>query len=313
MMIMDNERNFTNRVVMVRPAHFGYNPETAENNAFQSSDGAGDVLKIKSRAESEFDQLVEKLIANGIQVMVFHDNPNEIKPDAVFPNNWFTTHADGTVVTYPMYAEARRKERDPQLLDELTSEFQLNQKIELESNESENRFLEGTGSMILDRENRVVYACISERTESGLLSDWAEKLGYETVSFTAVDPLGLPIYHTNVIMTLGNGFVILCLECIPDQEEKINLTNKLEKSGYEIVEISFEQVKQFAGNMLQLINSENNPILAMSSSAYRSLTASQKEKILQFTTIVHSDIPTIEKYGGGSVRCMIAENFLQPR
>ncbi|TVQ48404.1 MAG: amidinotransferase [Saprospirales bacterium] len=307
---MENENNFTNKVIMVRPAHFGYNAETAANNAFQNSEGAGDVLKIKSRAESEFDQLVQKLTDKGIQVKVFQDNPDEIKPDAVFPNNWFTTHADGTVVTYPMYAEARRKERDPELIEELKGDFILNKQIAFEEKESLNQFLEGTGSMILDRENKVSYACISERTDEKLLNEWAVKMGYQTVTFTSVDPSGLPVYHTNVIMTLGKGFVVLCLECIPDVNERKKLTDVLNRYEYKIIEITFEQVKQFAGNMLQLIGQDDQPVLAMSSSAYRSLSADQRALILSYSSIVHSDIPTIEKYGGGSVRCMIAENFL---
>lgn len=310
---MQKERNFTNKVVMVRPAHFGYNPETAENNAFQSAEGAEDVLKIKKKAEQEFDQLVDKLNSKGLQVLVFQDNPDVLKPDAVFPNNWFTTHSDGTIVTYPMFAEARRKERDPELIEELKTDFIVKNQISFEDNETNDRFLEGTGSMILDRENKVVFACISERTEEKLLNEWAKKMGYQSVTFTAVDPSGLPVYHTNVIMTLGKGFVVLCLECIPNQDEKDKLTKALNDHGYEIVEITFEQVKQFAGNMLQLIGNEDQPVLAMSSSAYRSLSSAQKELILSYTSIVHSDIPTIEKYGGGSVRCMIAENFLSKK
>lgn len=298
---------------MVRPAHFGYNPETAENNAFQSAEGAEDVLKIKKKAEQEFDQLVDKLNSKGLQVLVFQDNPDVLKPDAVFPNNWFTTHSDGTIVTYPMFAEARRKERDPELIEELKTDFIVKNQISFEDNETNDRFLEGTGSMILDRENKVVFACISERTEEKLLNEWAKKMGYQSVTFTAVDPSGLPVYHTNVIMTLGKGFVVLCLECIPNQDEKDKLTKALNDHGYEIVEITFEQVKQFAGNMLQLIGNEDQPVLAMSSSAYRSLSSAQKELILSYTSIVHSDIPTIEKYGGGSVRCMIAENFLSKK
>ena len=310
---MQKERNFTNKVVMVRPAHFGYNPETAENNAFQSAEGAEDVLKIKKKAEQEFDQLVDKLNSKGVQVLVFQDNPDVLKPDAVFPNNWFTTHSDGTIVTYPMFAEARRKERDPELIEELKTDFIVKNQIPFEDNETNDRFLEGTGSMILDRENKVVFACISERTEEKLLNEWAEKMGYQSVTFAAVDPSGLPVYHTNVIMTLGKGFVVLCLECIPDQDEKDKLTKALNERGYEIVEITFEQVKQFAGNMLQLIGNEDQPVLAMSSSAYRSLSPAQKGRILSYTSIVHSDIPTIEKFGGGSVRCMIAENFLSKK
>lgn len=295
---------------MVRPAHFGYNPETAENNAFQSSAGAGDIGEIKSRAEREFDDLVEKMRNAGIEVWVHEDTRHVVKPDAIFPNNWFTTHEDGTLITYPMYSPVRRLERDPVIIEKLKAEFEVGNRIEMERFELDSKYLEATGSMILDRINKKAYACISERTHHSVLEEFSKKFGYEVVSFEAIDPKGIPVYHTNVIMTLGAGFAIVCMDCIPDAEERNKVRTKLEASGIEVVEITFEQVVQYAGNMLQLLNAQGNPVLAMSSSAFRSLTPAQKATLEKYTEIVHSDIPTIEKFGGGSVRCMIAENFL---
>ena len=298
---------------MVRPAHFGYNPETAENNAFQSSIGSEDIGKIKSRAEREFDDLVDKMRNAGIDVWVHEDTRQVVKPDAIFPNNWFTTHDDGSLITYPMFSPVRRLERDPVIIEKLKTEFAVSNRIVLEDYESDNKFLEGTGSLILDRKNKKAYACISQRTHPAILQDFSEKFGYEVISFKAVDPKGVPVYHTNVIMTLGAGFVIICMECITDESDRKKVRSKLDAAGLELVEISFEQVLQFTGNMLQMKNDKGHPVLAMSSSAFRSLTSEQKSTLRKYTEILHSDIPTIEKFGGGSVRCMIAENFLPAR
>jgi len=298
---------------MVRPAHFGYNPETAKNNAFQSSIGSEDIGKIKSRAEREFDDLVDKMRTAGIDVWVHEDTRQVVKPDAIFPNNWFTTHDDGSLITYPMFSPVRRLERDPVIIEKLKTEFAVSNRIVLEDYESDNKFLEGTGSLILDRKNKKAYACISQRTHPAILRDFSEKFGYEVISFEAVDPKGIPVYHTNVIMTLGAGFAILCVECITDEADRKRVRSNLDAAGLELVEISFEQVLQYAGNMLQMVNDKGHPVLAMSSSAFRSLTAEQKSTIRKYTEILHSDIPTIEKFGGGSVRCMIAENFLPAR
>lgn len=305
-----NNKNFTHKVLMVRPANFGFNAETAANNAFQNIEGAENVIQIKSNALSEFDQLVGKLREAGVNVIVFNDRPEPAKPDAVFPNNWFTTHVEGKLVTYPMFSIARRNERDPEIIELLAQSHQITEQISLEDAEEDNVFLEGTGSMIIDRKNRLVYACLSERTDKGLLEEFCEKFNYRPVTFTAVDPNGLPIYHTNVIMALGDGFVVICLECIPDQEEVAKLKEHFSQTGLEVITISFDQVCSFAGNMLQLKSSDGQNILAMSTAAFNVLDPSQKESLGKYTHLVHSDISTIEKYGGGSVRCMIAEVFL---
>ncbi|TVR82638.1 MAG: amidinotransferase [Saprospirales bacterium] len=302
--------NFTHKVLMVRPANFGFNAETAANNAFQNQEGAENAEEIRKNALGEFDRLVETLKGEGVEVLVFEDRPIPAKPDAVFPNNWFTTHEDGRLVTYPMFSPVRRNERDPEIIKFLSSSHDILDIVGLEGFEAQNVFLEGTGSMIIDRANKLVYACLSQRTDEVLLKAFCEKFNYTPVTFTAVDPQGMPIYHTNVIMALGDGFVVICLECIPDKKEEKKLENHFAKTGLEVIPISFEQVLHFAGNMLQLKSRKGKRILAMSTAAFNSLNTAQKKSLEKYTKLVHSDISTVEKYGGGSVRCMIAEVFL---
>lgn len=305
--------NFTNNILMVRPANFGYNIETAENNAFQLASEEEHPADIKELARAEFDMLVVRLRSVGIGVTVFEDSDEVVKPDAVFPNNWFTTHRDGTVVTYPMFSPARRNERDPRVIDALRKDFEVMSEIPLESYESKGQFLEGTGSVVLDRKNKVAYACLSERTSKELFEEFCKRMDFKPMSFQATDPRGLPIYHTNVMMALGAGYVIVCKECIRDEEDRKKLGKSFGDCGLEIIDISFEQLTQFAGNMMQLISGNGQPLLAMSSSAFYSLTQSQKEKLKKYSRLLHSQIDIIEKYGGGSVRCMIAEIFLKPK
>ncbi len=303
-------RNFTDTVLMVRPANFGYNPETAENNAFQSKEGADKTTTIKNRARREFDELVLRLETAGVNVLVHDDNPVPEKPDAVFPNNWFTTHENGTLITYPMYSPARRNERDPAIIQRIQREFTVKNHIQFEGYEQKDRFLEGTGSMILNRKEGIVYACLSERTNEALLDEFCSKMNYRPVVFNATDQEGMPIYHTNVIMALGKGFVVICMECIGNPGQRQILLDSFKNSRLELVDISFEQVTNFAGNMLQVENRNGDPILAMSTSALQSLTPSQMTILEKHSQLLDSDISTIEKYGGGSVRCMIAEIFL---
>ena len=305
--------NFTDTILMVRPAHFGYNPETAGNNAFQLEEGSHRTGLIKEKAQQEFDGIAENLKEHGVIVHVFEDNPKVIKPDAVFPNNWFTTHENGVLITYPMFAPARRKERDPAVIEYLKKLFVINDHIRMEQHEDDGKYLEGTGSMILDREGGVVYACLSDRTHESLLEKFCEKMNYRALVFSATDPSGLPVYHTNVIMALGNGFVVACMECVTNKADRDALLAEFKASHLELVDISFDQVLNFAGNMLQLRNRSGDPLLAMSTSAFQSLTDQQKRVLKDRTALVHSDISTIEKYGGGSVRCMIAEIFLSER
>lgn len=300
----------TSRILMVRPAHFGFNEETAESNAFQTLDKSLHEEEIQQKALQEFDNFVSLLRGNGVDILVFEDTPEPVKPDAVFPNNWVTFHADGTVMTYPMLSKVRRLERRQDMLDDLSASFRISRKIHLEEYEHVGKILEGTGSMILDRKNKLVYACLSPRTSAELLDHFCDLLGYEAVAFHAVDGEGKEIYHTNVMMALGETFVVICMESVPDPVENERLVQKFRETGKDIIEISYDQMMHFAGNMLQVRGQDDQPLLVMSGQAYRSLTQDQVQHIEKHTRILSADIPTIETYGGGSVRCMMAEVFL---
>lgn len=302
----------TSKVFMIRPANFGYNEQTAENNYFQTKADESQSEGIKLQAVVEFDNMVQVLQSEGVHVDVFQDTQTPLKPDAVFPNNWISTHANGKIITYPMYSFNRRIERREDIVENLRLNFDVNEKISFEQNEAKGRILEGTGSMIFDRENKIAYACISERTDSELFEEFCESIGYTPVSFVALDKSGAPIYHTNVMMALGDQYVVICLECIVDAIEKAKVLDSLEKTGKTIVDITLDQVNAFAGNMLQL-EGKNGSILVMSQTAFNSLEDSQIEVLSGYSKIVTPNIDTIEKYGGGSVRCMIAENFLNKK
>lgn len=297
----------TSRVVMIRPAAFGYNAETAANNAFQQAPDVA-AMDLANRARAEFDALVDTLRREGVHVTVFEDTMDPAKPDAVFPNNWISLHQNGAVVTYPMFSRLRRLERRPDIIDRLAEEFRVGQRIHFESWEENDVYLEGTGSMILDRQHRIAYACTSVRTDADLLRTWCAEMGYQPVLFEAVLH-GQPIYHTNVMMAIGEGIAVICLEVIPeDQRERVML--QLQRTGHDVVLLSARQVDEFAGNMLALRAGDGAQIMVMSSRAFRSLIPEQVEAIGRHARIVHSDVAAIELAGGGSVRCMIAENFL---
>lgn len=295
---------------MVRPAHFGYNEQTAGNNVFQKNDFALSLTQIQNKATSEFDQLVFRLRKAGVNVFVVEDTHDPVKPDAVFPNNWISFHQDGTVITYPMFAPIRRFERREEILDDLRQQFQLNDWVHFEQFEAENKFLEGTGSMILDRVNKVVYACVSPRTDAGLVHELCRRISFEPILFKAVDNEGIDIYHTNVMMTVGEFFVVICLDTVVEGVQKEKLLEKFKVTNKEIIEISFDQMLAFAGNMLQVRNDVGDTFLVMSEQAFGSLTKDQISRMEKHTNILHSAIDTIEKYGGGSARCMMAEVFL---
>ena len=297
-------------IMMVRPAHFGFNPETAENNAFQSNEGDLTVQQISEAAIEEFDAFVEKLRAYQIDVLVIEDTEVPFKTDAVFPNNWVSFHEDGLVVTYPMYSPNRRLERRADIIEALGEKFKIDTWIKLENHESGGRFLEATGSMILDRTNQIAYACRSERTHPELFADFCESMNFEPILFTAQDENGQDIYHTNVMMAVGEKLAIICLESLPDEAERNLVEQRLRESDKEIIAISFAQVSAFAGNMIEVKNREGENFLIMSSAAYHSLDMQQTERILAHTAIIHSSLTQIEKYGGGSARCMRAESFL---
>lgn len=300
----------TNHILMVHPAHFGFNPETAASNAFQIQDLSPKPEDISRSAVEEFDAFVASLRSEGVDVIVVQDTDQPVKPDAVFPNNWVTFHEDGTVVTFPMLSEARRLERREDILQSLGERFEISRRIHLEAYEQQGKFLEGTGSMIIDRLNGLVYACASPRTNPDLLAEFAQVMGYQPVVFKAVDAEGIEIYHTNVMMAMGNDFVVICRSSIASAGEWATLENHFKETGKEIVEISLPQMMSFAGNMLQVRGKDNEPLLVMSSEAYQSLEKRQIEQLERHTRILHHPIPTIERYGGGSVRCMMAEVFL---
>lgn len=307
---MDQRQQTTSNILMIRPANFGFNEETAANNSFQTKAKVLTPDQVKKRAIEEFDNFVAKMREEGINVIVMDDTEEPIKPDAVFPNNWVTFHQDGVVITYPMYSEIRRKERREDVLENLKDQFKIEGTFRLEKFEAENRFLEGTGSMILDRVNKICYACTSPRTEEGLLDIFCELGHYQKAAFQSVDANGEDIYHTNVMMALGEDFVVIGLSTIKDESQRKMLLDLFEKTNKEVIDISFEQILSFAGNMLQVRNEKGETYLVMSQQAFESLTDEQIKKIEMRTKILYSPIEAIETLGGGSARCMMAEVFL---
>ncbi|MEL6256936.1 MAG: arginine deiminase-related protein [Bacteroidota bacterium] len=303
-------KQITAHILMVRPANFGYNAETAENNAFQKNDQSLSKEEIKKRAIEEFDAFVSTMRNAGIDIIVAQDTEEPLKTDAVFPNNWLTTHENGAVITYPMYSEMRSRERREDIIEDLGERFEVKDRFHLEGGESQNLYLEGTGSLILDRPNKLAYACTSERTSVKLLDKFCSFTGYNKVLFQAVDRNGIPIYHTNVMMAMGETFVVICMDSIRDPDQNQALRRLFANKEKELIDISLEQMEAFAGNMLQVRNEAGDTFLVMSSQAYGSLRQEQIDKILQHTQILHSPLDIIETYGGGSARCMMAEVFL---
>lgn len=293
-------------IVMVEPISFGFNEETASNNYFQQNVS---IEKVQVKAYDEFEKFVETLKSNGILVHVIKDTINPKTPDAVFPNNWISFHEDGKVVLYPMFARNRRAERKQTVLDQISTIFHPKETIDLTYFEEKNLFLEGTGSMVLDRVNKIAYACLSDRTDKEVLEVFCLTFGYESKLFHAVDQEDKPIYHTNVLMCVADRFAVVCLKAIKDFEEQEMLINSLEESGKEIIEISFDQMKHFCGNMLQVSNADGVRFLVMSSQAYEHLTEDQIQTIQFYSNIIHSPLETIETIGGGSARCMMAEVY----
>ncbi len=297
---------------MIRPANFGFNDQTAANNAFQSTDTIKDTEALKQVAKGEFDQMVALLRSKGIDVMVINDTENPVKPDAVFPNNWISFHENGALITYPMYAPNRRIERREDIIESIGQKFKIRNRYSFEFYEDEDEafFLEGTGSMIFDRKYNVVYACISQRTDAVLIDKFNVLMDTESVVFHALDKHDKEIYHTNVMMALGEDFVVICMDSITKEDSKIQLRKMFEKTKKEIITISMTQMEKFAGNMLEVKNDDGERYLCMSQKAYDSLTKDQKQKLESKTNLLPIAIPNIEKYGGGSVRCMMAEIFL---
>lgn len=300
----------TDTIMMIRPASFGFNEQTAKNNVFQSEDSTLSQEQISAKAIEEFDKMVEILRSKDIKVIVIQDTEEPKKPDAIFPNNWISFHANGSVITYPMYAPNRRIERREDIIEQLGKEFDIEKRYSFEHYESEDMFLEGTGSMLLDRENKIVYACLSERTDIRLVDKFCVLTGYSKVTFNAVDRNQKPIYHTNVMMALAEDFCVVVLDSITDEAERSKLLISLERTGKEIIDISHYQMEAYAGNMLQVKNENGNTYMVLSKSAYDSLNAGQVKRLETMTDLLPIDIETIETIGGGSVRCMMAEVFL---
>ncbi len=292
---------------MIRPVSFAYNAQTAVNNAFQLD---GYDKGAQEKALKEFDAFVNLLRSNNIDVLVVDDTPEPHTPDSIFPNNWISFHDDGKVLLYPMYAENRRLERKPLVLNEIRKRFAVKKVIDLSGFEKEGRFLEGTGSMVLDREKRIAYACLSSRTDERLLQQFCDEMHYHKVAFDAVDSNGRAIYHTNVMMCVGDHYVVICLESIRSADQREKVIQTIINSGKELIEISRGQMNHFAGNMLQVNDVKGNRLLVMSTQAYQSLNESQTSKLESYNRIIHSSLISIETNGGGSARCMMAEIYL---
>ena len=305
----------TSTLLMVKPHGFDYNTETAEDNHFQTGGKALSSSEITRQALDEFEAFVKEINAKGIEVIVYDDLATKATPDAVFPNNWFSTHMNGTVYLYPMFAPNRREERRQEVLNLLTQEygFSVDRIMDLSKHEEVGLFLEGTGSMILDRPNRIIYAALSERTSKELLKQYAQEIGYALIAFTSyhnVNQKEVLIYHTNVMLCVAEDYCVVCLECIKNLTERKVVVESLKKTNKTIIEISLDQIDHFAGNMLEANNKANESFLIMSSRAYHSLSSEQIKQIEQYSKIIHTPLTTIENYGGGSARCMLAEIFL---
>jgi len=308
---MQTDQQTTKYVFLVRPLHFGSNPETAGSNAFQQniSNPAGE---IQSRALAEFDGVFQALRSAGVIPIVFDDTDAPAKPDAVFPNNWVSFHSDGSVYLFPMEAPSRRLERRVDIVETLSEAngFHVRDIIDLSAAENDGLFLEGTGSMVLDRVNRVIYAALSSRTHMSVLADFAQQADYEITAFDAVDSAKRPVYHTNVMMAIGTEFAVICADAVTDSVKRETVLARLAAGGREIVKISIQQMESFAGNLLELATESGEPVIILSGTAYGALTADQRNSLSRFGRILPVAIDTIEKVGGGGVRCMLAEVFL---
>ena len=299
-------------ILMIRPSNFGYNPLTARSNAFQIQDARIDPTEISQAAREEFDHFHEHLIENNIEVIVFEDKDGSVLPDSVFPNNWISLHHDGTVVLYPMMAENRRLERRMDILPDLQNKYGYNilKILDYTNHELDGQYLEGTGSVVFDYANGIAYANRSDRTDEQVFNKLCADLGYKGIFFDAVDPDGNDIYHTNVMMCLGTRFVVICLDSIPDESMKLKLLHSFEETGHEVIDISFRQLNDFAGNMIEILDRDKQPVIVMSERSYHSLSTDQIKRLSGYGTILSSPIPQIQKYGGGSARCMIAGIYL---
>lgn len=306
-----HESQLANCVLMIRPARFESNPQTAESNRFQGGTGASPQEQ-QEAALRQFEALVSALRESGVDVIVVDDTEEPHTPDSIFPNNWVSFHADGRVVLYPMAAENRRGERRMDIIDRLDAlyGFQISEIVDLSDHETESHFLEGTGSMVLDRANRIAYACLSSRTHLDVLADFGQRMDYDIVAFEAVDRDGVPVYHTNVLMNVGEAIAVVCDAAIPRDDQRAAVLERLRSTGHEVLRLDFDQLEAFAGNMLELRSSDGERVIAMSRRAYDCLHDDQLESLRRNGRIVTAAIDDIEDSAGGSVRCMLAEVHL---
>ena len=291
-------------IMMIEPVSFGFNEETAANNYFQRKE---DIDDAQSKALVEFKRFVEHLQSHDIDVLVVQDTLSPLTPDSIFPNNWISIHEEGKMILYPMYAKNRRQERKQTVIDAVKNSVDINEVVDFTHFESNQKYLEGTGSMVLDRKNKIAYACISERTDETLFMTFCKKMNYTPVLFHAHDQRGLMIYHTNVLMCMADRYVVICLDAVYDQAEREQLIEQFTATQKEVINISFHQMDHFCGNMLQVKNKHGEYFLVMSTQAFKHLDADQVKRLEAYQPIIHSDITTIETLGGGSARCMMAE------
>jgi hypothetical protein len=296
-------------LLLIRPVRFDYNPMTAVNNTFQKRSDASDNQR---KALQEFNGLASCLNEHDIDTLIVEDTMDPHTPDSIFPNNWISFHKDNTIVLYPMFAENRRLERKQSVLESIKANFVVDKVIDYSKYEEEGRYLEGTGSFVLDRTNRIAYACRSPRTDDELFKIFCTQFGYQAVLFNAFDENGQEIYHTNVMMCVADQYIVINMDCVGEQDRPI-LSTIFKETDKTVIEISFEQMNHFAGNMLQVENRKNDKFLVMSTQAFNSLNQEQKMKLTAFNPLIHAPLNTIESNGGGSCRCMLAEVDLFPR
>jgi len=301
--------NIPHGLLMVRPASFEFNVETADSNTFQQK-GAFDPGLLQQRVLSEFDEVTAVLKKNKISLLVVEDTPSPQKPDALFPNNWISTHPDGLIITYPMMAVSRRSERREDIIKLLKTRYTVSRVWDISGAEWDNKFLEGTGSIVFDHAHQVAYACRSPRTNDVLLGDVCRQIGYQSILFDSVDEKKVPVYHTNVMMWVGEKMAAVCIDSLHLESDQDKVLDRLSETNHKIIAISYAQMNAFAGNMLEVQNEEGQLFILMSQTAYQTLLPGQINEMSKYAEPIIVSVDTIEKYGGGGIRCMLADIYL---
>ncbi len=296
-------------VLMVRPASFGFNSQTSFTNAFQQDRNTEKALTVSAKALAEFTTMVDTLTAHDVDVIVVEDTMDAHKPDAIFPNNWISFHDDGKIILYPMMAQNRRLERAIPVIDHIKSKFKVSEILDFSDYEKKNQFLEGTGSVVFDYQNQIAYACRSPRTHEPVFIDLCKRLRFKPILFDAVDETSQPIYHTNVLMCIATNFAVVCLDAIKKDEDQEILLQMLHETQHTVVAISYQQMRSFAGNMIEVLTRSDEHVVLISEKAFHSLLPGQLNVISRHAEPIPLSIGTIEQYGGGSVRCMVAGIF----